>query len=147
MSVQPLHRRERLYRRLCLREVRARERDEAVAAAEVVRREPVEHVRRAARREDVARSGDEVARGLGGPRSGEHRARAPDALHHLERVLRHDLEVLGRKFVDDLKPICDVFRYDAFQGLSRGVVLLSFLPVGLVFGLLTCGVLFLHQGR
>ena len=83
-----------------------------MAAAEVVGREPVEHVRGAARRKHVTRTRDEIAGGLGRPRSCEHSARAPHALHHLCGVLRHNLEVLGRKAVHDLQPLGDALRDD-----------------------------------
>ena len=118
MRVKPLDGGKRFDCRLRLGEIALRKRDEAVAAAEVVGREPVEHVRCATGRKHVARPCDKIARGLWRPRTSKNSACAPYALHHLGGVLRHYLEMLWRKAVDDFKTLGDALHNDYEDSVS-----------------------------
>ena len=112
MRVETFDLGERLDRRTRLGEIFPGIGDETVPPAEVVGRKAVEHVRRAARGQHVRRTGDEIACALRRPGAGENRTGAAHALHHLERILGHDLEVLGREAVDDFHSFLEIFRHD-----------------------------------
>ena len=118
MRIKTLNFSKRLYCLFRLGKIRLRERHKAVAAAEIIRGKAVEHVRGASRGKNMARPRDEVACGLRRPWPREDSPCAPYALHYLERILSHDLEVLWCEFVDDLQAFGDALRHAAESGVN-----------------------------